>query len=252
MINIEKEFNSFIQFILNTWTFQNQESFIKAAKIAFDIGTLNAKLFCDQGICFDINNEIIKTTPNLSIETRQKSKFSDNSPALIFDAFSFFDYNLSKKINDFSKSQFDKYPYDKHVSLLIKKIISDFPELNHLQPTLNTHENTKELVEKYSGFTADNIYYQNTLYRVSPEEVIYSHSEQGNSFSHIFFSVLYSHGLACQQEYNTQKIKKLLIPFYIKFLELPLSQDNHDDILANFPKNEILDLFIQDKLTYKI
>lgn len=252
MITIQNEFNAFIQFVLNNWTFQDKELFLKLSKISFDKGVHNAQLFCDQGITYQVENIISKKNSQLSINDRQKSKFPDELPAFFYDAFSFFDYNFSKKINQFSEEQFKIFSYDKEVNMLIKELTLQFPTLNKFKPTASSNIDTKTLVKSYSNFQADNIYYMNTIYRICPENIICSKEQHGHSFLYLFVSIFYAHGAACQQELNTQQIINLLIPFYTKFISLPLNKDNHLDVLNDYPKHPILDILKNDKLTYKI
>ncbi len=251
-MNIQNEFNSFLQFVLNIWSFQDKELFLKLSKISFDKGVHNAQLFCDQGITYQVEDIITKKNPTLSIDQRQKSKFPDGLPAFVYDAFSFFDYNFQKKIDQFSEEQFKIFSYDKEVNILIKELISQFPILKNFKPTSISNIDTKKLVKAYSNFQADNIYYMNTVNRICPENIIYSKEEQGHSFLYLFISIFYAHGAACQQELNTQQIINLLIPFYIKFISLPLNKDNHFDVLNDYPQHPILDILKDEKLTYKI
>lgn len=180
MINIQNEFNSFLQFVLNIWSFQDKELFLKLSKISFDKGVHNAQLFCDQGITYQVEDIITKKNPTLSIDQRQKSKFPDGLPAFFYDAFSFFDYNFQKKIDQFSEEQFKIFSYDKEVNLLIKELILSYPTINNFQPISICNLDTKTLLKSYSHFQADNIYYMNTVNRICPENIIYS-KEQNKS-----------------------------------------------------------------------
>lgn len=241
ILNFNEEFQHLITYIQAAWRVPCVDTLVAAAKAAFNQGLYDGRFWIDEHLTYRIGRTLNKSDTEICpIERRSEQLGSDS----LYDALCRFDSEMRSRLNDIHRSQlrFGKWDYSKNTRSLLAKLESSFA-LSGLEALKLPLEQQKMLVEAYAGFRAEGIRCNSTPVKLMYNDVIYSKDEQGRGFVYTLFSAIYSHGLACAQEYNDRSLIDVMTSIYLAFRDLPFNVANYEQIMQLAREHELMALF---------
>jgi hypothetical protein len=239
-LSFSDEFAHLKRYIQSTWLIPCMSTFESAAAQAFNQGLYDGRFWIDEHLTYRVGRAINRSNKDICPADKRRKTLGTNS---LYDALCMFDFSLSSRFRDVYSSQlrWGKWDYSKNTSKLLNRLKSSF-SLDGLEPIALPEKEQNALVKSYGGFPADGIRCFPTLITINYCNALYSRDEQGRSFVYTLFSAIYSHGLACAQEYNDRTLSGVLTSIYKSFRELPFDVANGDAIMAMARKHELMAL----------
>jgi hypothetical protein len=235
-LDLKTQFEIMLAFIKATWVFPCEEAFEKAAKIAFNQGLVDGRIWIDPFLNFRIGEQINKDKEHLSpIYQRQSNPDIDTA----YDALCLFDGNLYTAIYALLKSE-KAFKCANYQTMLAKvyQQLATYP-LNGVTPKQISKDEEQALIDSYTGFRVESSHRSVPM----PERVSPSFMMSIPAFSHKqLISFIYAYGAECAKEKNEQELMAILAPMYLEFRDAPFSVDNHQEFMAQIRQHELFQL----------
>lgn len=245
-IDLNKEFNLFLNFVKKTWNISDISCFENAAKEAFNLGLSDAKLSFNQYFTYEIGKIINQSEEFDPIKSRRTLTDSKGIHLSSYDSLCCFDSALNSAASTIYRhlTQYRTNNYTNQADFIVSKITEKYPSLLESQPLKLTKAEQNKHISDYEGFKADNLYFSNTIYRMSYEHSIYNQNN-GRNFFHSLICGFYTHGLACMTEKNTNSLIIHFYDIYSKFGSFDICMTNHTQIMKHARQHPFMSLFQQ-------
>lgn len=245
-IDLNKEFNLFLDLVKSTWIISDIQSFELAAKEAFNIGLEDAKISFYQYFTYDIGKVINQSEELEPLKLRRKINDSKGINLSYYDSLCCFDSSLTSSASTVYRHLTTYKPnnYINQSDFIVHTISKKYPSLLSVKPITLTKKEQKKYISDYNGFNADNLYFSHTVYRMSYENSIYN-KNNGRSFFHSLICGFYTHGLACMTEKNTNSLINHFYDIYSHFGSLDICMTNHTEIMKQARQHPFMKLFEQ-------
>lgn len=245
-IDLNKEFNLFLNLVKNTWNISDISCLENAAKEAFNLGLSEAKLSFNQYFTYEIGKIINQSEELEPLKSRQQITDSKGIHLSSYDSLCCFDSFLNSSVSTIYRhlTQYRPNNYTIQADFIVSTIAEKYPSLLDSAPLKLTKEEQNKHISNYQGFNADNLYFSNTVYRISYEHSLYN-KNNGRNFFHSLICGFYTHGLACMTEKNTNSLIIHFYDIYSHFGSLDICMTNHTQIMEKARKHPFMSLFEQ-------
>ena len=252
-IDFDAEYSLFVNLVGDLWDIDGHADIRIALRKAFDQGLKDARYWISDNIQFDISRALNgEDDIILPLDSRRKIFYHGDDGAYLTDALYIFHSHLMAGIRDLSEcvNGWPHWNYSNRADSLCSELACEFsidtvePKncgnalLNNLE-TAPVEASQKKLICGYTGFAPVELRSNNSINRLSESYAQYARYDQGMSYVRTIFSAMYSHGLACREEYNRRRFIEDLLPVY-QLRDTPINFDNGEDILAVAVKNEFV------------
>lgn len=245
-IDLNKEFNLFLNFVKKTWNISDISCFENAAKEAFNLGLSDAKLSFNQYFTYEIGKIINQSEELEPLKSRWTLTDSKGIHLSSYDSLCCFDSALTSAASTIYRhlTQYRTNNYTNQADFIVSTIAQKYPSLLTSRPLKINKKKEKNIFLNYEGFKADNFYFQNTIYRISYAHAIHN-DLNGRNFFHSLICGFYTHGLACMTEKNTNSLIIHFYDIYSKFGSLDICMTNHTQIMEHARQHPFMSLFEQ-------
>lgn len=226
-LDFKTEFKALVTLIQSTWIGVDTKDVRAALLDAFNAGLHDGRFWCDQYINYRVGAVINKPSTELC-PLYQRSKLVD----MAYDALCIFASNISTALSLIEQTQlrYPKWRYCHQMDNLMSVLRGKY-SLKGIAPRQMPEVEQQALINAYEGFRADGCRTLPTPVKLSYSDAINSKQEQGMSFARTLMSAVYSHGLACAQEYNDRTLVNVLTPIYQKYRDLPFCVSNGESLI---------------------
>lgn len=225
-IDFKIEFDQLLTLICSSWSV-NTEHFNAAAKDAFNQGLYDGRFWVDKYVNYRVGRALNQSTSKLCPIFDRENKVDST-----YDALCVFSSNIYASLSKIEESQlrFGRWSYCEKMNQVMEDLRCKYI-LKGLRPVEMTKAAQQELINNYPGFDAAGARTLSTPVKLSYSDATYSKQEQGMSFARTLFSAIYSHGLACAQEFNDRSLVAVLTRIYSEFRDSPFSVNNGESFM---------------------
>lgn len=212
---------------------------VKAALVdAFNAGLRDARFWVDSHINYRVGRAINQNSKELCPLYKRR-----NNVDSLYDALCIFASNTSLALSMIEQTQtrYPKWSYCHQMDSLMATLRKKY-DLKGISPLEMPEAQQQHLIKSYPGYNAEGTRTRPTPEKLSYADALYSKEEQGMSFSRTLFSAVYSHGLACAQEYNDRSLINVLMPIYQNNRESPFSVVNGESFMEIARQSEFFQL----------
>lgn len=221
-LDFKTEFKALVTLIQSTWIGVDTTDVRAALLDAFNAGLHDGRFWCDQYINYRVGAVINKPSTELC-PLYQRNEAVD----VAYDALCILASNISTALSLIEQTQmrYPKWRYCHQMDNLMS-MLRDKYSLKGITPRQMPEVEQQALINAYEGFRADGSRTLPTPVKLSYSDAMYSKQEQGMSFARTLISAVYSHGLACAQEFNDRSLVNVLTPIYQKYRDMPFCVSN--------------------------
>lgn len=221
------EFRALMTLIQSTWIGVDTADVRAALLDAFNAGLHDGRFWCDRFINYRVGREInLPSTELCPVSQRRKAV------ELSYDALCIFASNINTALSLIEQTQqrYPKWSYCHQMDSVMGVLRGKY-SLKGIEPLKIPEVEQQALITAYDGFRAEGSRTVSTPVKLSYSDAMYSKEEQGMSFARTLMSAVYSHGLACAQEFNDRTLVNVLTPIYQKYRDLPFCVSNGESLI---------------------
>jgi hypothetical protein len=236
-LNFSDELKTLMTLIQATWIGVDTPD-VKAALVdAFNAGLRDGRFWVNKYINYRVGRAINQDTTDICplYQRREDVNF-------LYDALCIFASNINDALSKIEHTQIRtaKWNYCLQMESVMSTLRQKY-DLKGISPLEMPEAQQKHLISTYAGYDAEG-----ARTRPTPEKLSYADAlcskQQGMSFEENLFSAVYSHGLACAQEYNDRSLVSVLTPIYQKYRDSPFSIVNGESFIESARQCEFFEL----------
>lgn len=168
----------------------------------------------------------------------RSGKTSQGESYRIYDALCLFNNWIQdvKKVKN-AVTGSGNWSFVKSYQSILNNDLKDSAMLSQIKPKSLPITEQNIIAAEFKGVSGSEVRSDPTIIRLSPYRVKYFQDNQGMSPLESLYSAIYSHGLACAEQYNTEKFIADIQPIYERYANTPFNVNNGEELMMQARKN---------------